>query len=1243
MEGVDISSPAERLSCGRSFITWHEDDKLRECWQRIVSRSRASPTTPAAYRKASSSPSSDIVRRTRKSVKLQGDEEETPEGVRGLRSVSRSMTLKLDAEEEDLASDEELELDQKTFEFTLQNSDLALHPEEVSRIWHVLVGSVEQKPLEPKPLKERAASDASRGSNSPPQPNPQHPAPMPTLSKYLGNDFQDVASMFGDDQTGRTGVDSRALTGLSSSAGGDSIGLRDFLVEEDDASSDGTRRSHGMRFVSSSGVTTGQRQGAHPSVSSTSASPKQNTTMPSYQTSLCDGTTTTTMPDTMTTPDIETSGPPSPVGIQREHDEEEELVRTTPSPGSQPREVTTIKRNGSTASTSRSLNRQDSAVSHAPPTAVTFCRFRQAALRAQFLRNVLESMARGPTLVTSFAVPEDYDYSRSTEENYALEPPSVEASSPGSNVFFGGPWDDIRRKMDYSYHAHYSELRQQWQDRVVASTIRKSEPIHRPWLIYSGGAMGAGKGYVMRWLSATGYVPMEQCVRIDPDLFKTLMPEFDHYIERGFANEAGTMCHKESGALQELCLEAALRRSQNVWVDGSLRNADWVVSQVQDIRKRFPHYRIAVVFVYAPEEVVRRRVKARGEKTGRFVPEKELAESLQGSAQSVDKLVPHVDVVARVRNEDFPMLESLERVDYSGDFSRMGTLFAPALAVSIDEYDPDWLHRFPFRLPDLRFSILMRNVRLVSTDLQTLAGGSDPALVKEVCDMGRCHHLCVRLNGRAFVVSPVGIDYLVEDDLAAEEAGGPGDRDARLPSPSRLASTTRNRPPLRAFVVSASILSAASRATIPGAPGAAPDSRTALTAGGRQDTPANASTSSRLDGHHHQFPSLATRRRHLHQARYWRAKTTAESPKKGSSATAPDVEANGGSPLFGKKDDKSKSGTAVTQNPDVDGTAVKRDADEDRLPDRISNPKKNFSLDDDNPAQRAVFEDRNIPLCGFLHFRPNRPKVARTLLFPFEEDSPVGDPPYILEPDFYGYLQAGKEQGIDRRHDFLEQAPNGAGEGGLNAHVTSAMNLNGQVAIGRSNSRTLSGNIKTSSTTSASSTPLSPKSRTNRGALQAGTLLQQAQQLGLSSEFIPVLSFGRSELLSPNSVPAHRTLLHSLEQSGRLLRGSRLHHLFFPSGLVASSAPSAELDYDGRGQVGGNIYLGPAQQETTASRRVTSKARDALLPVAMTWLLPGEHFGQDAGGHATGQNGGFLVIFSDAHRGQLRCFFPLLV
>ena len=72
-----------------------------------------------------------------------------------------------------------------------------------------------------------------------------------------------------------------------------------------------------------------------------------------------------------------------------------------------------------------------------------------------------------------------------------------------------------------------------------------------------------------------------------------------------------------------------MRQSQNIWVDGSLRDGNWfsqvtlvALSQVfTDIRRRYPHYKIAIFVVSAPESLVRKRVAMRAQMTGRSVPE----------------------------------------------------------------------------------------------------------------------------------------------------------------------------------------------------------------------------------------------------------------------------------------------------------------------------------------------------------------------------------------------------------------------------------------------------------------------------------------------------------------------------------------------------------------------------------------------------------------------------------------------
>ena len=54
----------------------------------------------------------------------------------------------------------------------------------------------------------------------------------------------------------------------------------------------------------------------------------------------------------------------------------------------------------------------------------------------------------------------------------------------------------------------------------------------------------------MSWLSECGIFPIEGFIRIDPDHFKRVMPEWEGYRKKSEA--AGTFCHQESCVLQEI-------------------------------------------------------------------------------------------------------------------------------------------------------------------------------------------------------------------------------------------------------------------------------------------------------------------------------------------------------------------------------------------------------------------------------------------------------------------------------------------------------------------------------------------------------------------------------------------------------------------------------------------------------------------------------------------------------------------
>ena len=179
---------------------------------------------------------------------------------------------------------------------------------------------------------------------------------------------------------------------------------------------------------------------------------------------------------------------------------------------------------------------------------------------------------------------------RSTEATYAA-PRDLE------DVFVG-PFRETRRGLDYSYHSNYRTERQAVQDGIVArflqcgvsvgtppagmpavaggasdvagaknggayatapalaepDTIAAAKDINeaaRPWIVYTAGAMGAGKSHSLRDLHARGLFPLERFIWIDPDAIKGLLPDTPRYVRHN-RREAGALTHKESGFIAEI-------------------------------------------------------------------------------------------------------------------------------------------------------------------------------------------------------------------------------------------------------------------------------------------------------------------------------------------------------------------------------------------------------------------------------------------------------------------------------------------------------------------------------------------------------------------------------------------------------------------------------------------------------------------------------------------------------------------
>ena len=117
-------------------------------------------------------------------------------------------------------------------------------------------------------------------------------------------------------------------------------------------------------------------------------------------------------------------------------------------------------------------------------------------------------------------IPPCFDVCKSTTENYG---------APGKKVL--GAYADIREQLDFSYHGNYCPKRQLFQDTLIRNVVGAAVAKEGPWIVFTAGAMGAGKSHVIQWMSDRGYFPLPDIVQIDPDLFKIGFPEWDAYVQ----------------------------------------------------------------------------------------------------------------------------------------------------------------------------------------------------------------------------------------------------------------------------------------------------------------------------------------------------------------------------------------------------------------------------------------------------------------------------------------------------------------------------------------------------------------------------------------------------------------------------------------------------------------------------------------------------------------------------------------
>jgi len=332
----------------------------------------------------------------------------------------------------------------------------------------------------------------------------------------------------------------------------------------------------------------------------------------------------------------------------------------TASTNSSLRGSTTTATSAGASSPELSVDVQERTDLRSPPLSTSAIRGALAPFRNKQPNMLKRAHSEVPRMIQSRAscsacVPPDYDYSRSTQANYR---------QPNGQLESYGPYRDIRDSLDKDYHGAYSRPRQAVQDQLVHCVVDPHKARQQlPWIVFTAGAMGAGKSRTVNWLAAHGHFPLQDIVQVDPDVFRTAFPEWGGYLRRDPLT-AGAHTHREAGYLVELTTEAAMRSRKHVWVDGSMRDGAWYKRFFEDIKVRFPHYGIAILHVDASREVVEERVRRRAEETGRHVPAEELADSLRRVPETVAALAHLCEFVASIDNSgDEPVLTAYKDRD----------------------------------------------------------------------------------------------------------------------------------------------------------------------------------------------------------------------------------------------------------------------------------------------------------------------------------------------------------------------------------------------------------------------------------------------------------------------------------------------------------------------------------------------------------------------------------------------------
>jgi predicted kinase len=181
-----------------------------------------------------------------------------------------------------------------------------------------------------------------------------------------------------------------------------------------------------------------------------------------------------------------------------------------------------------------------------------------------------------------------------------------------------------------------------------------------PWLIFTVGAQGAGKQYVVEHLVEDRRLSLNDPVTVDMDEIRRRLPEYTWFLKQ-VPDKLDELTKTECGYISETLTYAALQQGRDVFFDSFLHNGDWYTEFIDSIRtdcEQMNGVRVALIHVEASIEVIMQRVEKVSKETGRHLSKETVLRQLDCIQRSLEIVSPVVDELFTIENNDDIVLKS---------------------------------------------------------------------------------------------------------------------------------------------------------------------------------------------------------------------------------------------------------------------------------------------------------------------------------------------------------------------------------------------------------------------------------------------------------------------------------------------------------------------------------------------------------------------------------------------------------